>query len=235
MALPTIVAMGTVSAVIGTACTPGVHAGNQADDIQVLFVEAQNEPLNTITGFTRIGSSAVVQATGMVTDLSAFWKRSVGGDTAPSITSTPQNHLIARIVGVRGCVTSGSPVHVFATGLDNTTGTGPIAIPGTTTTVADCLVFAAFSTGADTNTSQLSGSFTNANLGSIATQVNNWTNSGGGGGLACCSGNKATAGAYGNTAATLTVGNTKAMMSFALQGAAAAAGPPILVMQPRRY
>jgi hypothetical protein len=217
VALPTVVAVGAVSAVIGTACAPGVHAGNLADDIQVLFVEAQNEPLNAITGFTRIGSTAVVQATGMVTDLSAFWKRSVGGDTAPSITSTPQNHLIARIVGVRGCVTSGSPVHISNTGLDNTTGT-TVTIPGATTTVADCLVFAAFSTGADSNTSQLSGSFTNAALGSITTQVNNWTNSGGGGGFAACSGTKAAAGAYGNTTATVTA-NTKAMMSFALQGA----------------
>jgi hypothetical protein len=226
--LPTIVAVGAVSAVTTGACTPGVHAGNLADDIQVLFVEAQNEPLNAITGFTRIGSSAVVQSTGMVTDLSAFWKRSVGGDTAPSITSTPQDHLIARIVGVRGCVTTGSPVNANTTGLDNVVGTS-VSIPGTTNTVIDCLIFAAFTTGADSNTSQLSGSFTNANLGSIATQVNNWTLSGGGGGFAACSGTKTTANTpWGATAATLTTANTKAMMSFALQGAAAAL-PPILI------
>lgn len=226
MVLPAVVGMGAVSAVIGTACTPGVHAGNVAGHIQLLWVEAQNEPLNAITGFTRIGSSAVVQATGMVTDLSVFWKRSVGGDTAPSITSTPQNHLIARIIGVADAVTSGSPIHVSNTGLDNTADTA-ISIPGATTTVADCLVFAGFTTGADANTSQLSGSFTNASLGSVTTQINNWTNSGGGGGIACCSGTKAVAGAYSATTATLTTANTAAMMSFAVQGAVAANRPII--------
>lgn len=210
-----VVAMGAVAAVVGGACTPAVHAGNLAGDIQLLWVEAANEPLNTITGFTRIGSSAVVQATGLVTDLSVFWKRSAGGDTAPSITSTPQNHLIARIIGVRGALASGSPIHISNTGLDNTADTA-ISIPGATTTVANCLVFAGFTTGADVATSQLSGSFTNASLGSVTTQINNWTTSGNGGGIACCSGTKATAGAYSATTATLTTANTAAMMSFAV-------------------
>lgn len=229
MAPPTVVAVGAVGTATTGACTPGVHAGNLADDIQLLWVEAANEPLNAITGFTRIGSGAVIQSTGLVTDLSVFWKRSVGGDTAPSITSTPQNHLIARIVGVRGAVTSGSPIHVSNTGLDNVADTA-ISIPGASTTAAgDYLVFAGFTTGADTNTSQLSGSFTNASLGSVTTQVNDWTISGNGGGIACCSGTFTSTGtsAYSATTATLAAANTAAMMSFAVQGAVAAASSEI--------
>jgi hypothetical protein len=150
-----------------------------------------------------------------------FWKRSVGGDTAPSITSTPQNHLIARIVGVSDAVTSGSPINVVNTGVDNTTGTA-FSVLGATTTAADCLVFAGLSTGQDTLTAQLSGSFANASLGSVTTQINDWTNNGNGGGIAVCSGTKAAAGAYSATTGTLATGNTKAVMSFAVQGAAAA-------------
>jgi hypothetical protein len=227
MPLPTIVAVGAVSAVTTGACTPAVHAGNLADDLQLLFIEAANEPLNAITGFTRIGSTAVVQSTGLVTDLSAFWKRSVGGDAAPSITSTPQDHLSGVIIGVRGAVTTGLPINIFATGVDNTTVT-TFSIPGATTSVADCLVFAGLTTGADTNTAQLSGSFTNASLGGLTTRVNAWTVSGNGGGFAVCSGTKATVGAYSATTGTLVTGNTKAMMSFAVQGAVAAL-PPILI------
>lgn len=229
MALPTIVAVGAVSSVVSGACTPGVHAGNLADDGQVLFVEAANEPLNAITGFTRIGSGAVVQATGLVTDLSAFIKRSVGGDTAPSITSTPQNHLTGRIVGVRGLDWTASPVNVVNVGVDNGTGTA-FSIPGGTTTVADCLIFAALSTGTDVaSTTKVSG-WTNASLAnpSITEQIDNWTTSGNGGGIGVAAGGKATAGAYNATTGTLaTIGDTKAFMSFALIGATAAASSEI--------
>ena len=84
MPMPTLNAVGTVTAVATGACVPGLPAGWAADDFHLLFVEAANEPLNAISGFTRIGSTAVVQSTGLVTDLSAFWRRAIAGDTAPS-------------------------------------------------------------------------------------------------------------------------------------------------------
>lgn len=219
MALPTVVAVGAVSQVTTGACTPGVHAGNLADDIQLLFVEAANEPLAAITGFTRVGAAAVVQSTGLVTDLSVFWKRSVGGDTAPSITSTPQNHLSARIIGIRGCITAGSPIAgTPATGLDNTTGTAFTIPAGTTGGIVDCLVIAALTTGTDVNSTTMATGWTNASLGSLTEQIDNWTVSGNGGGIAVAIGDKAGAGAYSATTGTLTTGNTKALMSFAVQG-----------------
>lgn len=236
MPMPTVVAVGTVSAVTTGACTPGLPAGWAADDIQLLFVEAANEPLNAISGYTRISSGAVIQATGLVTDLSAFYRRAVAGDTAPSITSTPQNHLIARIVGVRGAVTTGSPINIVNTGLDNTTGTA-FSIPGATTTAADCLVFAALSTGTDVTSTTMATGWTNASLGTVIEHIDNWTLSGNGGGIAVCSGTKAAAGIYSATTGTITTGNTKAFMSFAVQGAAAGAAVTVTspVMAPRTY
>jgi hypothetical protein len=217
MPMPTLVAVGAVAAVATGACSPGLPAGWAADDIHLLFSEAANEPLNTITGFTRIGSTAVVQSAGLVTDLSAFWRRAVAGDTAPSITSTPQNHLIARIVGVRGATTAGSPINIFNTGLDNTTGT-TFSIPGATTTAANCLIFAALSTGTDANSTTMASGWTNTNLTSITEDIDNWTNLGNGGGIAVAHGDKVTPGAYGATTGSVTTGNTKAFISFAVQG-----------------
>lgn len=218
--MPTIVAVGAVASGTTSAISPGLPSGWAADDIHLLFIEAANEPLNTISGFTRIGSGAVVQATGLVTDLSAFWRRAVAGDTAPSITSTPQNHLIARIIGVRGCVTSGSPINIVNTGVDNTTGT-TFSIPGTlATTAGNCLVFAALSVGTDVNSTTMTTGWTNASLAdpSITEDLDNWVTSGNGGGIAVAHGGKATAGNYGATTGTITTGNTKALMSFAVQG-----------------
>jgi hypothetical protein len=234
MPMPTVYNVGTVSAVVGGACTPGIPAATTTNDILLLFVEAANEPLNAITGYTRIGSGAVVQAAGLVTDLSAFYKVAGASESAPSITSTPQNHLIARIIGVRSADTA-APIHVVNTGLDNTTGV-TFAVPGVTTTVADCLVFVALSTGTDSNTATASG-HTNANLGSITERIDNWTSSGNGGGINVCSGTKATAGATGTTSVTVSVGNTKATMTFAVQGATAeppAAPAAMFINQPTR-
>jgi hypothetical protein len=217
MGMPTIVAVGTVGTATTGACVPGLPAGWVADHIHLLFVEAANEPLNTITGFTRIGSTAVVQSTGLVTDLSAFWRRAVAGDTAPSITSSPQNHLIARIIGVSGAVTAGSPISIFTTGLDNTTGT-TFSIPGATTTAANCLIFAALSTGTDANSTTMATGWTNANLTSITEDIDNWTTSGNGGGIAVAHGGKVAPGAYGTMTGSITTGNTKAFLSFAVRG-----------------
>lgn len=239
MPIPTVYAVGTATAVTTGAASVPPPAGTVANDILILLVEAANEPLNAITGYANIGTGTVVQATGLVTSLSARWKRSAGSEGNVSVSSTPQNHLMCRIIGVRGCVTAGSPINVVNTGVDNATGTA-FSIPGATTTVADCLVIAALSTGTDVaSTTKVSG-WTNASLAapSITEQVDNWTTNGNGGGIGAAAGGKAAAGAYNATTGTLaTIGDTKAFMSFALAGAAAAAAnptPPFL-MSRRTY
>jgi len=223
--IPSVYAVGTVSSVTTGAATPGIPAGTTTDDGLFLFVEAANEPLNTITGYTRIGSGAVVQATGLVTDLSAFYKRAGASETAPSVTATPQNHLIARIVGVRGIDWTGSPINVISTGVDNGTGTA-FSIPGGTTTAVDCLVFAALSTGTDVNSTAMATGWTSTTTfasPALTEQVDNWTASGNGGGIAVAVGGRAAAGAYNAITGTLSTGNTKAFMSFAVKGVTAVA------------
>lgn len=223
MAVPTVYAVGTASNVTTAALSPGIPAGTIANDILVLFIEAANEPLNTISGYNRIGSGAVVQATGLVTDLSVFWKRAGASEVAPTVTASPQDHLSGRIVGIRGAAANSSPVHVVNTGADNVSSTSA-TIPGGTTTLADCLIFAAVATGVDTNSTTMTSAWTNASLTSITEQVDNWTLSGNGGGVGVATGGKATAGAYSATTVTLATAATKSMMSFAITATEAVPG-----------
>jgi uncharacterized membrane protein YdcZ (DUF606 family) len=126
------------------------------------------------------------------------------------------NHTISRILGIRGVDTGATPWNITSAGTDTVSNTS-VSIAGATTTVPECLVVAVFSTGTDSATAQLSGgAFTNANLANLTTQMNNWTNSGGGGGFAVCTGELAAAGAYGATTATLVTAAQKAMATIAL-------------------
>ena len=239
MPMPTVYALGAVAQGTTAAIAPAIPAGTVANDILICVCETGQQPVTTPAGWALVGGAAVVQASGLVTDLTIFWKRAVGGDTAPSLITTPSpmNHIIARIIGVRGCVTSGSPINgTPVTSLANTAATA-VSITGGTTTAADCLIFACVSTGVDvtTNLTAQIGSWANASLASPATteQLDNWTSNGNGGGFGVATGGKATAGAYSATTATLVTSATQAKMAFALQGAtAAASGPPPLFVTP---
>src|SRR5215216_425144 len=162
MPVPTFVAAGTGANTAntgGTSLSVPLPAGIAADHILILTVETANEPLNTPAGWAFVGSGAVAQATGLVTGLNNYWLRYTGSETAPTVSMTTGNHLVARIAAFSGCVTSGSPINGTPTA---------VSIPGGTTTAADCLIVAAVSTGADVaSTAQISG-WTNASLASPA-------------------------------------------------------------------
>ena len=233
MAIPTFVAAGTQAQTANAGgagpVTPGLPAGIAANDILILMVEAANEPVNAISGWANVGSGAVVQATGLVTDLTVRWLRYTGSESAPAVSITGANHVIARIAAFRGCVTSGSPINgTPAVNADNGTTTA-FSIPGGTTTAVDCLVVAALSTGTDvTSTAMASGWTSTTTFSPTLTEFfDNWHVTGNGGGFAAAYGGRAASGAYNAITGTLTTGNTKATMSFALQGAAAAASSEI--------
>jgi hypothetical protein len=222
MAIPTVVGVGTAANATKGSATPGLPTGWAAGDLLLVFIEAANEPINAMTGWADVGVGVVAQATGLVTSLTVRWKIAAAGEVAPAIAAGGTNdHVMARIAALRG-VNATTPINITASGVDNTTGTA-FSIPGATTTVADCLVIAALATGTDVNSTAMTTGWTNASLASpaITEQADNWTLSGNGGGIAVATGGKATAGAYNATTGTLTTGNTKALMSFAVAPAAA--------------
>ena len=214
MALPTVVGVSSAAATATTGTTsPALPSGWAADVIHVLFAETQDTTaIGAMTGWADVVTSQLV-STGTVTRLTVRWRRAVAGDSAPTVPAST-NHTISRILGIRGCDTGVQPWNITTVGTDTVSNTS-VSIPGATTTVDECLVVVVFTTGTDTNTAQLSGSFTNSNLASLTTQMNDWTLSGGGGGFAVATGTMAVKGAYGATTATLVTAAQKAFCSIA--------------------
>lgn len=220
MAMPSVVAVGTVASGTGNI-TPGLPAGWTDDDILILAVETENQVASPPAGWASVNGGTVIVATGVVTRLTVLWRRAVAGDAAPTVTD-PGDHAIGRIIAVRGCVAIGNPWTVTASATELVADTS-VSIPGATTTVPDCLVLAMFSTGTDvTSTAHVTG-WANADLATVTEWMDDWTSSGLGGGLGMCSGEKAVAGVYGATTATVGTGNFKALMSIAL----ASVGPDL--------
>jgi hypothetical protein len=116
----------------------------------------------------------------------------------------------------RGCIATGDPWDVTAGGVLSTASTA-VSINGDTTTVANCLIVAAFSHSTDINsTVQVSG-WTNASLASITERIDDSTTSGDvevpPAGVAL----KVAAGAYSATTATLVTASNQGRISIALK------------------
>lgn len=102
----------TLRAGTGTI-TPAYPTGWAAGDIFVIFIETQaTETVTTPTGYT---ASAINPQTATGTRLWMFWRRAVGGDTAPTIAD-PGDHMLVQLFAVRGATTSGNPFRTEAGG-----------------------------------------------------------------------------------------------------------------------
>lgn len=214
MPLPTVYAVGTVASGIA-GVTPGLPAGTVADDILILMLENQDAgAVGTVTGYTDIQSAFA--GSGTITRLSLRWKRAVAGEAAPSVPD-PGDHVVARIIGVRGCPPGGNPVNVSFQSTELLADT-TVSIPGGTTTKPDCLIIAAFSTGTSIASTAHASGWTNASLGSVTEIVDNWVVDSGGGGFGAASGTKALPGTYSATTATCVTANFKGLVSVALMG-----------------
>jgi len=221
MPMPTVYNVGAVGSGTG-AVVLGLPAGTVAGDILVLFIESEDvTAVPAMTGWTDVTS--VFVASGTVTRLTVRWKRagpSEGGPTVPD----PGDHLVARIVGLRGCVPTGTPWIAVGSNTELVSDTS-VSIPGATTAFGDCLILAAFSTGTDVaSTAHVTG-FANASLAAVTERVDNWVIDGLGGGLGVASGEYAIRGTYSATTATCTTANFKALISVAFQGDGDFAGP----------
>jgi len=220
--VPTFVAAGSVASGAG-AVTPALPSGLQSNDILLLFLETANQAISISNqnggSWTEVTNSP--QGTGAAggasaTRLTAFWSRYNGTQGAPTVSDSG-NHQVGLIIAVRGCVTTGNPWNVTAGGVESTSDTSG-AIPGATTTVANTLVVAAIATDLpDANGTANFSAWANSNLTNVAERTDNTRNAGNGGGLAIATGEKATAGAYGNTTVTCGTSAIKGMMSIALK------------------
>jgi hypothetical protein len=134
---------------------------------------------------------------------------------APTVAD-PGDHIIARIMAVRGCINTGNPWDVTATGTELVSDIS-VSIPGATTTVDSCLVLAAVATGTDVSSSSHFSLPKNATLQDCTERMDSWTAEGGGGGFAVVAGVKLIAGAIDATTAVVATANFKALMTIALK------------------
>lgn len=175
-------------------------------DIALLFVEsAGGEPvtLSTAAGFVQVSNSPQATGAGTAgTQIAVFWARATSNAMSAPTVADPGNHVYAQIITYRGVVASGDPWDVSTGGVKATASTS-VAVAGVTTTLPDTLVVQVVSRDLDSNTAAFS-SQTNASLTGIAERSDAGTTQGNGGGFAVWDGVKATAGATGNTSATVT-------------------------------
>jgi hypothetical protein len=233
VALPTVVGVGAAIAGIG-AVTPAYPAGYTAvaDDCAFTFVEC--ESTDTVTPPTNwaVAASANV-ATGTPTKLTCLWRRLTAGEAAPTIADAG-NHMNAQMIVIGGVSTAGNPWDI-AVGNTELVADTTVSIPGGTTTGADRLIMAAFSTGQDVASTAGATGWADGTLANVTERMDNWATAGLGGGFAMATGEKATAGTVGPMTATLSLtANFKALLYIALRSQPPGqAVPEILIRSPR--
>ncbi len=216
MAAPAFQAAGT--AVTGTGAVTPTWPAHAVDDIALLFVEStggQPASLSTAAGFVAVANSP--QATGTTTNgtqITVFWARATSAAMAAPTVADPGDHVYAQIITYRGVINTGNPWDVTGGGVKAAASTA-VTVTGVTTTVPDTLIVQAVARDDDASGAEFSGQ-TNAALTGIAERSDAGTISNNGGGFAVWDGVKATAGATGNTTATV-VSSSNAFITIALK------------------
>ena len=179
---------GPITPLLPAGCLPGMVA--------LMPVESFAGEAVAVPGWTAVADSPVNNANG--TRLSVFWRRLTGTGDAPTVSDSG-DHQSARIIVYNGVIDTGTPVEATNFG----TGEGsPVTIPGDTTTDVDRKIVGFVSHDRDTLTELFAG-FANGDLTDVTEEFDNSIDVGNGGGIACFSGTKAAAGAFGDTTATI--------------------------------
>lgn len=133
--------------------------------------------------------------------------------SAPTVAD-PGNHVYARILTYRGVISTGDPWDVTGGGVKATASTS-VTVTGVTTTLTNTLIVQAVAQDIDAAATAFSAQ-ANANLTSVLERSDFGTASGNGGGVGVWDGVKATAGATGDSTATVT-SSINAFLTIALK------------------
>jgi hypothetical protein len=190
----------------GTAAlSVGAVSGVTANDLILLFVESANQAVTLPTGFTEVTGSPVSTGTAAAAGgvrLSVYYRFATGADTTTSVADTG-DHTTAIKLAYRG-VDQTTPFDATAvTGTKGTASTSS-SFPGITTTTDNAWVVHGSALDLDAASTATTGTPTNANLTGLTERHDQTVTSGFGGGLVIIDGVKASAGASGNTTATVT-------------------------------
>jgi hypothetical protein len=169
---PIVQAVGTEVAGTG-AITVAWPANHDVDDVGILLVESANQGVSTPAGWTLINNTGTGTAgVDAATSIYGFYKRAASAAEASVVVADTGTRQIGVIVVVRGCIASGSPIDISATGVQATVSTA-VSIPTVTTTVATTLVFNVLTNSLNTSAATVqSSSLSNANLQSLVRRLN---------------------------------------------------------------
>lgn len=204
---PTFVAAGAaVNRAEGTGGnTAGVTvpAGIQANDIlQVLVISRDNQTHSLPAGWTQKFQAS----NGASTQISLWWKRTTGSETAPVVTHSGTGAIVARMSAFRGVITSGDPYDAISSSVSATgTAVSTAAITTTTDKALLCHFFGA-GTGNTANALSAASGCTTA----LYTASSSAANAGGRAQLGAYyqSGGVSPAGSSGSAGATMSVAPT---------------------------
>lgn len=210
-----------IGAVTTAATTDVVWPTHATDDYAILVVYQMRQfsgtdpgaaTLSTSAGFTAISGASVFSANGTSACVRAtlFECRATSASmTAPQVAAVASYDTRAFIVTFRGCTTSGSAVDAVSTAANNTSSSA-VTVGGDTTGSANQVVLV--TVGAVQNATI--GSWTNADLASLTERLDNTS---GGRAVSCATGDKESAGAYGDTTATLSLGGCWAAVTVSVK------------------
>ena len=213
---PQLQAVGTIAS--GVTDVTVNWPTHQAGDVGILVVETADEAvvLGTPAGFVEIQDSPQAGTAPLLvnrTRLTAFWCRATSGSMTSPVITDPGDHAVAYIVTFRGVRPTGNPWNV--TKGDAVTGTGDtvVAVPGSSTTQPDCLIVSIVAY--KQQGPNISG-WANADLANVAQIADLGAADGNAGAVAMASGEKALAGAFGATTATLSTQSQQGRLMLAL-------------------
>lgn len=201
---PEVRAVGTVASGTG-AVEPGLPAGTEVGDLLIMVCEGENSgAFISAEGWTLVAQTFNEGTAGTGSQCVVLFRIATGSDPHKTATG-PTDHQQARIIGIKKGTFSGTTVEeIFNTTATGTqTSTKSVSIPGSTTTIDQCLIVAC-DTGSlpdASSTTEFSGQ-TNASLTSLTERMDNATAEGNGGSLWCVTGVKEAKGAYSATTGT---------------------------------
>lgn len=219
---PTPAFQAAGAALTGTGAVSPVWPAHVAGDVALLFVESaggQAATLSTTAGFAAVANSPQATGAGTAgTRITVFWARATSGAMAAPTVADPGDHVYAQILTYRNVIAAGNPWDVTAGGV-KTPASAAVSVTGVTTTVDNTRVVQAVARDNDSAAAAFSAQ-ANGTLTGIAERADAGTVSNNGGGFAVWDGVKATAGATGNTTATVT-SSINAFLTIALLPTAA--------------
>ena len=194
---PQLITTGNQSATTAGA-TVSVSGLVIAGDLLLLQVETANEPIARPAGWDDVASVGVGAAAAGGTRLQVFKRFAESEDEPDVVIPDPGDHLITRMIVVRGAGVSVDASIGVSADADVTA----VSVDASNAEVDQCLVLLLLATGADASGGQVSAQ-ANADLTDVTEEVDNGSTTGNGGGTSVTSGLKALAGSCGTWTATL--------------------------------